>query len=208
MKKISYIILILCLTVAIRKAYAIETNLGPKVNIGLGWLYGKDWDSFLDAGNASESLGFNFCAGIYTDITFTRIGIFGASLQPELLYSRTRASAAFPNQEWEITFDIIQIPIYFKPKFRIGPGDFYFLVGPDMIFIVNTTQNFLSKTTHPKTDTFFTIGLGSGFGYSIPLGPGNLEYSIICTPYFTRLWKNSDTYLSKFAIEISYGFKI
>jgi hypothetical protein len=196
------------------KAAGFQFAFGPKVDLGLGFFTGEDWKDLLDAGNLDNRVAFTFSGGLMFDITFFRARNFGLGIQPELLFTITGGGWTYDDDNYRTeTYYGIDIPIYIKPKFKLGNGDFYFLIGP-AIFIpvmdyeweVETPMG--SVSSDAEVDADVVVGIGAGLGYDIYLGPGILEIGCSFTHYIMEYWDNYKQYQNKFVFSVGYAFNL
>lgn len=176
------------------QAAAFDFSLGPKVDLGAGFLTGKYWkDIFVGPGNDNRAV-LDFAGGLLLDLNFFRSGIFGLGLQPELLICMSGGGMTAPSGKYledygEVSFKCLEIPIYLKPRIKLGKGDLYLLCGVNLIYLlgpIELTQYVAGKLDPAASlamdpDTRFLVGIAVGLGYDIDLGAGKLEIGIAYT---------------------------
>lgn len=199
-----------------RQAHAInlEFAVGPKIDLGAGFFIGEDWMRWLDNSGRSNRGYIDFSIGALFDLNFAWVKNFGFGLQPEFLFTITGGGSTRNGSNYsEVMFPALEIPIYFKARYKIGKGSIYFLLGPDFLFVfgdgtITTVAGNTETTDHAQIDNPAHVGLGIGLGYDLDLGPGNLELGMNFTPYFTNYYDNTSQQQFKFAFVVGYAFEV
>lgn len=158
--------------------FCFDFAIGPKLGLNVGWMSGNDWEAmidFFDDNGSSETAGLRigFSGGI-----FLTLGLFDfLAIQPEILFSTV--GGRYRYTEGGVDFDgvqsanVFEIPIFLKPRIRLGSGTLYLLIGPNIVFIlgdiVMKEEAFGTKVEfeiEPDNSTIF--GISGGLGYEIP----------------------------------------
>lgn len=190
MRKIIFILLVLLTT----NLFALEIDLGGKMGMGVGWWRGSDYTEDLEILGAA-----NATFGVFTSIEVHEY----VSLQAELLFAviGNRDKVMYGKYVVKRSFKNVafEFPLYVKPKFEIGPGDMFFLIGPKFLILMDDF-NVKQKTSLPdasyEVESDYQIGrqlhlgLSLGFGYEFKLGPGKLYFALEATPYLTNYGKS------------------
>mgnify|MGYP000919729926 CR=1 FL=1 len=220
MKRIIFLVCALLITAGFFvkpvQAAGFEFALGPKLDLGIDFYSGDDWNDYLDASNNNNRPVLAFSFGIIFDMTFFRAGIFGLGFQPEVLFSLNGGGATYDYDTfWEHRIMGIDIPLLVKPKFKLGNGDLYVLLGPVVLIPVGDVhRQWRDGSTEgdsdfdPDYDNDATAGIGVGIGYDITVGPGKLELGILYTGYLSRLIDNYDRFNNKIVFSIGYAFNL
>lgn len=187
MKKVFFILIILCLTMG--SVFAMDISIGGKVNFNFNTMT-ADISAYRDK-------GFLFGGGV------ALIGVFGVNeffaIQPEVaLNCQNGMSYSILNKAAKISFLTIDIPILAKAKLWTGPGIMSINLGPQMTFIIG---NILTKVDETKTYTspgnteinIFLFGMVAGLDYSVPVGPGFIVIDARFVMDFTTFSRNEGT---------------
>lgn len=207
MKRVICILFVLLTT----NLFALEVDLGGKLGLGVGWWRGDDYTEDVDVMGAPN---FNFGAStsfevhknvaLQFELLFALVGN-----EDEKRYEGLKVSRNYYNSSF-------QIPVFLKPKFEVGPGDMFFLVGPRFMILLNdfTVRHKLSSNNisyESETDyeigRQFQLGLSFGFGYDLKLGPGKLQFYLDITPFLTNYGNDYDRAIQNEAnFNIGYAF--
>jgi hypothetical protein len=137
-----------------------------------------------------------------------------------VLISTIGGTSSFTNfgTDWDVTYSgtVIETPIYVKPRIPAGPGNLFFLVGPDIIILITDFEeksesgvsDFSFDVEPEKT---FIVGVTGGLGYEFPAGLGTVSFEAKYTRTFTdepiiadiRKW-----YFNTISILVGYGFEL
>ncbi|HOW82449.1 MAG TPA: hypothetical protein PK573_07815 [Spirochaetota bacterium] len=198
------------------RAMTFELSVGPKLELGMGFYSGDDWQDHLDDNNIDNQYVFTFSGGLLFDMTFVRTGIFGFGLQPEALLTFTGGGSSGNTFVSTDTVKGADISIYLKPKFTLGNGDLYILFGPDIFIPIGGVEENLklkdSKYPYPGTikslGTDVIVGLGIGIGYDFKFDQGTIEIGCTFTPYLMDYWEYAEIRQNKFTFTIGYAFNV
>lgn len=194
------------------RAMAFELSVGPKLELGMGFYSGDDWQDFLDDNGYDNKYVFGFSAGLLFDMTYMRTGIFGFGLQPEVLLTFTGGGWTDGNEYVSESIKGADISIYLKPKFTLGNGDLYILFGPDIFIPIGGVEETMKLDgialggLTGRLDADVIVGLGIGIGYDFKFDQGTLEIGCMFTPYLMDYWDDSELRQNKFTFTIGYAF--
>lgn len=160
--------------------FAMNFSVGAKGNIGIATTI-QSYD-----GEPAEDIlpVFSGSIGGVFGIQFTEM----FALEPEVMfhfgngYSREidRGYETVKGSEYWTT---LEIPVMFKAKFAVGDGHFAVAVGPQFNFLLGDINVKIDGDTESysaaeyDTNTF-TLGIGAGVEYGLPVGPGDLVFGV------------------------------
>jgi hypothetical protein len=188
--------------------FAGSITIGGKASGGIGFLSGSDWKDSLDFLGADNGSHFGFSIGAYAEIGI----IEQLAIQPEILYSNKGGGYSY-NIGFEVKGKVsasgLEIPVYVKPKFKMGTGTLYGLIGPDFYLIFGDvkykeTGGGLSVTTDVPPDNSFIFGLSGGLGYEYPLKTGSIDIALKYNTTLSKIYENDNTRLND--VSLSIGF--
>jgi len=208
-KKLCFIVLMLLASVELLAARDI--GLGGKIGIGVGWWRGSDYSENVDVTGAA-----NATIGAYTFLEVHKyvalqfefsLALIGNS--DERKYSNFKVERDYRNVAFEV-------PIYVKPKFKLGPGDMFFLAGPKLLILLNdfTVSHVASGSniSYENESDYqigrqFHLGMSFGFGYDLNIGPGKLQFALTITPYLTNYGKDyTDAIQNEAYLNVGYAY--
>jgi hypothetical protein len=191
--------------------FAASFDVGGKMGIGMGWWRGEKYNE-----KTEEVIGApDLTVGPYISLELHKY----FSLQCEVLFSYigNKDKRVF-GIEYSTEFRnfAFAIPIYAKPKLKLGPGDLFFLVGPKLLLLLDdfkTTAKTSSKSIKTEVETDyevsrqFHLGISYGIGYDWMLGPGKLQFAFQITPYLTDYGKDFNEALqNEFTFDFGYAY--
>lgn len=174
--------------------FAMNFSVGAKGNIGIAtaiWSAGDEpVDDILPV--FSGSIG-----GVF-GIQFTEM----FALEPEVMfhfgngYSK-EVDTGFGTEKGFCNWTTLEIPVMFKAKFAVGNGHFAVAVGPQFNFLlgdinVKVDGDTVSYSADELDYNIFTLGIGAGVEYGLPVGPGDLVFGIRWQMDLTNVAKNTD----------------
>lgn len=191
--------------------YSMDIDLGGKLGLGVGWWRGDTYEKDVDILGAPiatfgpyASVEVHKYVALQFELMFAFIGN-----KDEKEYSNIKSERNFRNYAFEA-------PIYLKPKFKLGPGDMFFLFGPKFLVLLDdfdvTIRTSASNISLESESTFdigrqFHLGLALGLGYDLKLGPGKLQFAINITPYLTNFGKSCDkASYNEFYFDVGYAY--
>lgn len=192
--------------------FAMNFSVGAKGNIGIATsiqsLDGEPAEDILPV--FSGSIGGVF--GIQLTEMF--------ALEPEVMFHFGNGWAY--EDEWlgkthSWTWTTLEIPVMFKAKFAVGNGHFALAVGPQFNFLLGDI-NFKSEWDgDTDTDSYsaddggfniFTLGIGAGVEYGLPVGPGDLVFGVRWQMDLTNVSDDSDYQMRNMAVLPSVAYMI
>ena len=192
---IKKIIVVLMFVLFSSSLYSMDIDLGGKMGIGIGWWRGDTYSKNVDVvGEVNATFGG------YTSLNLHKY----VAMQFELLFAAVSNADKIEGKDFEFQTTYrafaFEVPVYIKPKYKVGPGEMFLLFGPRFLllltdFKVDTeTRIGYNPTIHKPENDFsvrrqFHLGLTFGFGYELELGPGKLQMSLHITPYLTDYGK-------------------
>jgi len=188
-----------------------KISAGLKAGTNIGWFSGEDWTDGISSVN-----GVNRGRMGITAAAFIEAGIADwIALQPEIGYSSKKGGAEY-NFEGEtaketIKVDVVDLTLFLKPRFSVGKGLFYGLIGPQLSFILGditaeVTVDGESDSLDSTPDKNLLVGIGLGSGYSHPLGSGRILFDFIYSHSFTSIVDDADIFINGSALTIGYAF--
>ncbi len=218
MKNLFIAILVILLFVPTSLAFSQFVELGFKIGPNIGFISGED---FSDAIIAIDDQG--------EDVTRVRLGVTAGfflsigvheflAVQTELMFSNVGgsyeydAAALSPNAiTGEINVTVLELPILLKPRFILGGGVMYFLLGPEITVVLGLVRervvmddDVTASAMVPDNDMI--ISLVAGLGYAYPIGPGLAVAEVRYHRSMTKIWDDVDYTLN--AIQILFGYEL
>lgn len=194
--------------------FAMNFSVGAKGNIGIATTIlsydGEPAEDILPV--FSGSIG-----GVF-GIQFTEM----FALEPEVMfhfgngYSQEDEYAG-KTRKFFCNYTTLEIPVMFKAKFAVGNGHFAVAVGPQFNFLLGdinakTEWNGETHTNSYSADemdyNIFTLGIGAGVEYGLPVGPGDLVFGVRWQMDLTNVEKDSDYQLRNMAVLPSVAYMI
>jgi hypothetical protein len=132
----------------------------------------------------------------------------GFSMEDELL-GKTR--------KFSYNWTTLEIPVMFKAKFAVGDGHFAVAVGPQFNFLlgdINVKREYDgdTETKSYSADDYgfntFTLGIGAGVEYGLPVGPGDLVFGVRWQMDLTNVKDDSDYQVRNMAVLPSVAYMI
>ena len=192
-------------------AFCMKVDLGGKMGIGAGWWRGSEYTKNIDTTGA-----FNATMGVYTSFELHKY----VAMQFELLFATigNNDELKYKNYKLERSFrnTAFELPVYVKPKFELGLGEMFFLLGPKFLILLDdfkvNTKASISNVSHESELDYrigrqFHLGLTLGIGYEFKVGPGKLQFSLNVTPYLTNYGKGySDAVQNEAYLDVGYAY--
>jgi hypothetical protein len=190
----------------------------------LRWAEGEEWKESLitvdTVGDPETALGFvGFSGGVYLTLGLLDY----LALQTEILFTTIGGHYGYDllsgeRLEGYHSLHVVEIPIYLKPRFRLGVGRIYLLAGPDILWRLGNpltvTEELEDKSFIGRTSSSdFLFGVAAALGYEISLGPGMLSFELKYLRTLTgtiSLFDDDDipVFYNAAAIFVGYGFTL
>lgn len=195
-------------------AFALGFDVGGKLGIGMGWWRGETYDN-----NTKDVTGApDFTIGPYFSAELHKY----VALQGELLFTyignKDKATALGVNYSRKFRNYAFELPIYIKPKLRLGPGELFLLAGPKFLILLDdfsVSTKTLSDTITAEIESNHGIGrqihlgISLGVGYDWKLGPGKLQFAFQITPYLTNYGPNYQRAIqNEFTFDFGYAYTV
>ena len=154
-------------------------------------------------------------------------GVFGIqltemfALEPEVMfhfgngYSVEGENVFGKTEKHSWTWTTLEIPVMFKAKFAVGNGHFAVAVGPQFNFLLGDINYKYECDGNTNTDSssadgynIFTLGIGAGVEYGLPVGPGDLVFGVRWQMDLTNASDISDYQLRNMAVLPSVAYMI
>lgn len=191
--------------------FAMNFSVGAKGNIGIATTIqsydGEPVEDILPV--FSGSIG-----GVF-GIQFTEM----FALEPEVMFhfgngfSQEYENPLGKTVKSSCNWTTLEIPVMFKAKFAVGDGHFAVAVGPQFNFLLGD----INVKTDGDTESYsadwmgyntFTLGIGAGVEYGLPVGPGDLVFGVRWQMDLTNLSDDSDYQLRNMAVLPSVAYMI
>lgn len=177
--------------------FAMNFSVGAKGNIGIA--------------TTIQSVGDEPADDILPVFSGSIGGVFGIqftemfALEPEVMFHFGNGYSQEVDMgktvKYSYNWTTFEIPVMFKAKFAVGDGHFAVAVGPQFNFLLGDIN--LKAEWDGDTDTasrsaddadinIFTLGIGAGVEYGLPVGPGDLVFGIRWQMDLTNVSKNTD----------------
>lgn len=195
--------------------FAMNFSVGAKGNIGIATTI-QSYD-----GEPAEDIlpVFSGSIGGVFGIQFTEM----FALEPEVMfhfgngYSGEGENLLGKTEKYSWTWTTLEIPVMFKAKFAVGNGHFAVAVGPQFNFLLGDINVKYECDGNTETDSYsadgyniFTLGIGAGVEYGLPVGPGDLVFGVRWQMDLTNVSDDSDWQLRNMAVlpSVAYMFKL
>lgn len=193
--------------------FAMNFSVGAKGNIGIATTIQS-----IDDEPAEDILPvFSGSIGGVFGIQFTEM----FALEPEVMFhfgnGFSREYEYGITQKWSYAWTTLEIPVMFKAKFAVGNGHFAVAVGPQFNFLLGDINRKVETDGDTDTDSFsaddegfniFTLGIGAGVEYGLPVGPGDLVFGVRWQMDLTNVSDDSDYQLRNMAVLPSVAYMI
>lgn len=193
--------------------FAMNFSVGAKGNIGIATAIlsydGEPADDILPV--FSGSIGGVF--GIQLTEMF--------ALEPEVMfhfgngYSWEYEDLLVGTVKTSYNWTTLEIPVMFKAKFAVGNGHFAVAVGPQFNFLLGDINSKSEWDGGSETDSYsadgyniFTLGIGAGVEYGLPVGPGDLVFGVRWQMDLTNVSDDSDVQHRNMAVLPSVAYMI
>lgn len=192
--------------------FAMNFSVGAKGNIGIATtirsVYDEPVEDILPV--FSGSIG-----GVF-GIQFTEM----FALEPEVMFHfgngySMEDEIAGKTRKLSYNWTTLEIPVMFKAKFAVGNGHFAVAVGPQFNFLLGDINFKREYDGDTDTDSYsadgfniFTLGIGAGVEYGLPVGPGDLVFGVRWQMDLTNVSDDSDYQLRNMAVLPSVAYMI
>lgn len=160
--------------------FAMNFSVGAKGNIGIATTIqsydGEPLEDILPV--FSGSIG-----GVF-GIQFTEM----FALEPEVMFHfgngySLEIDRGYETVKGSVYWTTLEIPVMFKAKFAVGDGHFAVAVGPQFNFLLGDINEKIDGNTESYSAAeydfnTFTLGIGAGVEYGLPVGPGDLVFGV------------------------------
>lgn len=192
--------------------FAMNFSVGAKGNIGIATTIQSYDDEPVDdiLPVFSGSIG-----GVF-GIQFTEM----FALEPEVMfhfgngYSK-EVDMYVGTAKYSYNWTTLEIPVMFKAKFAVGNGHFAVAVGPQFNFLLGDINVKSEYDGDTETDSYsadgfntFTLGIGAGVEYGLPVGPGDLVFGVRWQMDLTNVKDDSDYQVRNMAVLPSVAYMI
>lgn len=179
--------------------FAMNFSVGAKGNIGIA--------------TTIKSVGDEAVEDILPVFSGSIGGVFGIqftemfALEPEVMfhfgngYSTEGEDMLGRTVKYSYNWTTLEIPVMFKAKFAVGNGKLALAIGPQFNFLLGDINGKRELDGDTDTDSIsaddldmniFTLGIGAGVEYGLPVGPGDLVFGIRWQMDLTNVAKNTD----------------
>ena len=117
--------------------------------------------------------------------------------------------------KYSYNWTTLEIPVMFKAKFAVGNGHFAVAVGPQFNFLLGDINVKYECDGNTETDSYsadgfniFTLGIGAGVEYGLPVGPGDLVFGVRWQMDLTNVSDDSDYQVRNMAVLPSVAYMI
>ena len=192
--------------------FAMNFSVGAKGNIGIATTIQSD-----DDGPVEDILPvFSGSIGGVFGIQFTEM----FALEPEVMFHfgngfSQEIDLVYETVKGSVYWTTLEIPVMFKAKFAVGNGHFAVAVGPQFNFLLGDinveaegdTESYSAAEMGYNT---FTLGIGAGVEYGLPVGPGDLVFGVRWQMDLTNVSDDSDYQFRNMAVlpSVAYMFKL
>lgn len=192
--------------------FAMNFSVGAKGNIGIATTIQSD-----DDGPVEDILPvFSGSIGGVFGIQFTEM----FALEPEVMFHfgngfSQEIDLGNETVKGSVYWTTLEIPVMFKAKFAVGNGHFAVAVGPQFNFLLGDinveaegdTESYSAAEMGYNT---FTLGIGAGVEYGLPVGPGDLVFGVRWQMDLTNVSDDSDYQFRNMAVlpSVAYMFKL
>lgn len=196
--------------------FAMNFSVGAKGNIGIATTI-QSYD-----GEPAEDIlpVFSGSIGGVFGIQFTEM----FALEPEVMFHfgngySEEGELGGKTAKASYTWTTLEIPVMFKAKFAVGNGHFAVAVGPQFNFLLGDINGKLEWNGDTETDSTsaddrgfntFSLGIGAGVEYGLPVGPGDLVFGVRWQMDLTNVKEDSDWQFRNMAVlpSVAYMFKL
>ena len=192
--------------------FAMNFSVGAKGNIGIATTI----QSYDDEPVEDILPVFSGSIGGVFGIQFTEM----FALEPEVMfhfgngYSK-EVDMYVGTAKYSYNWTTLEIPVMFKAKFAVGNGHFAVAVGPQFNFLLGDINVKSEYDGDTETDSYsadgfniFTLGIGAGVEYGLPVGPGDLVFGVRWQMDLTNVSDDSDVQLRNMAVLPSVAYMI
>ena len=192
--------------------FAMNFSVGAKGNIGIATAIlsydGEPAEDILPV--FSGSIG-----GVF-GIQFTEM----FALEPEVMFHFGNGFSMENEMygktvKYSYNWTTLEIPVMFKAKFAVGDGHFAVAVGPQFNFLLGDINVKYECDGNTETDSYsadgfniFTLGIGAGVEYGLPVGPGDLVFGVRWQMDLTNVRDDSDYQVRNMAVLPSVAYMI
>lgn len=196
--------------------FAMNFSVGAKGNIGIA----TSIQSYDDEPAEDILPVFSGSIGGVFGIQFTEM----FALEPEVMFHfgngySEEVELLGKTAKYSYTWTTLEIPVMFKAKFAVGNGHFAVAVGPQFNFLLGDINVKAEYDGDTETDSFsaddggfniFTLGIGAGVEYGLPVGPGDLVFGVRWQMDLTNVSDDSDYQVRNMAVlpSVAYMFKL
>ena len=194
--------------------FAMNFSVGAKGNIGIATTI----QSYDDEPVEDILPVFSGSIGGVFGIQFTEM----FALEPEVMFHFGNGYSmedeyAGKTRKGFCNYTTLEIPVMFKAKFAVGNGHFAVAVGPQFNFLlgdINVKTEYDGKTytnsySADEMDyNIFTLGIGAGVEYGLPVGPGDLVFGVRWQMDLTNVKDDSDYQVRNMAVLPSVAYMI
>ena len=194
--------------------FAMNFSVGAKGNIGIATTI----QSYDDEPVEDILPVFSGSIGGVFGIQFTEM----FALEPEVMFHFGNGYSmedeyAGKTRKGFCNYTTLEIPVMFKAKFAVGNGHFAVAVGPQFNFLlgdINVKREYDgdTETKSYSADDYgfntFTLGIGAGVEYGLPVGPGDLVFGVRWQMDLTNVEKDSDYQFRNMAVLPSVAYMI
>ena len=192
--------------------FAMNFSVGAKGNIGIATTIQSYDDEPVDdiLPVFSGSIG-----GVF-GIQFTEM----FALEPEVMFHFGNGFSMENEMygktvKYSYNWTTLEIPVMFKAKFAVGNGHFAVAVGPQFNFLLGDINVKYECDGNTETDSYsadgfniFTLGIGAGVEYGLPVGPGDLVFGVRWQMDLTNVKDDSDYQVRNMAVLPSVAYMI
>lgn len=192
--------------------FAMNFSVGAKGNIGIATTIQS-----LDDEPVEDILPvFSGSIGGVFGIQFTEM----FALEPEVMFHFGNGFSMENEMygktvKYSYNWTTLEIPVMFKAKFAVGNGHFAVAVGPQFNFLLGDINVKYECDGNTETDSYsadgfniFTLGIGAGVEYGLPVGPGDLVFGVRWQMDLTNVRDDSDYQVRNMAVLPSVAYMI
>ena len=192
--------------------FAMNFSVGAKGNIGIATTI----QSYDDEPVEDILPVFSGSIGGVFGIQFTEM----FALEPEVMFHFGNGFSMENEMygktvKYSYNWTTLEIPVMFKAKFAVGNGHFAVAVGPQFNFLLGDINVKYECDGNTETDSYsadgfniFTLGIGAGVEYGLPVGPGDLVFGVRWQMDLTNVRDDSDYQVRNMAVLPSVAYMI
>ena len=192
--------------------FAMNFSVGAKGNIGIATTI----QSMNDEPVEDILPVFSGSIGGVFGIQFTEM----FALEPEVMFHFGNGFSMENEMygktvKYSYNWTTLEIPVMFKAKFAVGDGHFAVAVGPQFNFLLGDINVKYECDGNTETDSYsadgfntFTLGIGAGVEYGLPVGPGDLVFGVRWQMDLTNVKDDSDYQVRNMAVLPSVAYMI